>query len=124
MLDRLGQPAGAAGDHGGAGRQRLDRDEAERLRPGAEHDRRQCTRKQRIARRAGGLTETIEHGVNGFLVDDVIEAELAVQQVRDLDRRLIRKRALERFSPTRMAEEYEAIYRQVIEARRLTPTPA
>ena len=34
-----------------------------------------------IARRAGGLTETIEHGVDGFLVDDVIEAELAVQQV-------------------------------------------
>ncbi len=24
-----------------------------------------------IARRAGGLTETIEHGVDGFLVDDV-----------------------------------------------------
>ena len=77
-----------------------------------------------IARRAGGLTETIEHGVDGFLVDDVIEAELAVQQVRDLDRRLIRERALERFSPTRMAEEYEAIYRRVIAERERVPTPA
>ena len=77
-----------------------------------------------IARRAGGLTETIEHGVNGFLVDDVIEAELAVQQVGELDRRLIRKRALERFSPTRMAEEYEAIYRRVIAERERVPTPA
>ena len=77
-----------------------------------------------IARRAGGLTETIEHGVDGFLVDDVIEAELAVQQVGELDRRLIRERALERFSPTRMAEEYEAIYRRVIAERERTPTPA
>ena len=34
-----------------------------------------------IARRAGGLTETIEHGVTGFLVDDMIEAELAVTRV-------------------------------------------
>ena len=61
-----------------------------------------------IARRAGGLTETIEHGVTGFLVDDVIEADLAVERVRELDRRLIRERALERFSPARMADEYEA----------------
>jgi glycosyltransferase involved in cell wall biosynthesis len=76
-----------------------------------------------IARRAGGLTETIEHGVDGFLVDDVIEAELAVQQVRDLDRRLIRERALERFSPTRMAADYEKIYRQVIAERGRTPAP-
>ena len=77
-----------------------------------------------IARRAGGLTETIEHGVDGFLVDDVIEAELAVQQVAELDRRLIRERALERFSPTRMAEDYEAIYRRVIAERERTPTAA
>ena len=77
-----------------------------------------------IARRAGGLTETIEHGVDGFLVDDVIEAELAVQQVAELDRRQIRARALERFSPSRMAEEYEAVYRRVIAERDRTPTAA
>jgi glycosyltransferase involved in cell wall biosynthesis len=77
-----------------------------------------------IARRAGGLTETIEHGVDGFLVDDVTEAELAVQRVAELDRRLIRERALERFSPTRMAKEYEAIYRRVIAERERTPNAA
>jgi glycosyltransferase involved in cell wall biosynthesis len=70
-----------------------------------------------IARRAGGLTETIEHGVDGFLVDDLTEAELAVQQVEDLDRRLIRKRALERFSPARMAAEYEEVYRRLVRER-------
>ena len=70
-----------------------------------------------IARRAGGLTETVEHGIDGFLVDDVTEAELAVQRVRDLDRRAIRERALERFSPARMAVDYEEVYRKVIAAR-------
>lgn len=66
-----------------------------------------------IARRAGGLTETIEHGVDGFLVDDITEAQLALARVRDLDRTVIRERALERFSPDRMTDEYEAVYRQL-----------
>ena len=66
-----------------------------------------------IARRAGALTETIEHGVDGFLVDDLIEAELAVGRVGDLDRSVIRQRALERFSPARMAAEYEVVYERL-----------
>jgi glycosyltransferase involved in cell wall biosynthesis len=74
-----------------------------------------------IGRRAGALTETVEHGVDGFLVDDLQEAELAVQRVTELDRRLIRERALERFSPARMTAEYLETYRAVIEARRGAP---
>src|SRR5919198_610241 len=70
-----------------------------------------------IARRAGALTETIEHGIDGFLVDDLDEAALAVHRVRELDRRAIRKRALERFSASRMADEYEGVYRSLIERR-------
>jgi glycosyltransferase involved in cell wall biosynthesis len=70
-----------------------------------------------IARRAGALVETIEHGVTGFLVDDVAEAIVAVGRVRELDRRLIRARALERFSPARMADEYEQAYRRVLAER-------
>ena len=71
-----------------------------------------------IARRAGGLTETIEHGVDGFLVDDLTEAELAVQRVGELDRTRIRERALERFSPMRMALEYEKVYEALVDARK------
>jgi glycosyltransferase involved in cell wall biosynthesis len=71
-----------------------------------------------IARRAGGLTETIEHGVDDFLVDDVSEAELAVRQVEDLDRSRIRARALERFSPMRMAREYEEVYVELLDRSR------
>jgi glycosyltransferase involved in cell wall biosynthesis len=70
-----------------------------------------------IARRAGALTETIEHNVNGFLVDDLTEAQLAVSRVADLDRAAIRRRALERFSPGRMADEYEVVYERVVAAR-------
>jgi glycosyltransferase involved in cell wall biosynthesis len=70
-----------------------------------------------IARRAGGLTETVEHGVDGFLVDDLDEAELAVDRVRELDRALIRRRALQRFSASRMTDEYEGVYRKLIDGR-------
>jgi glycosyltransferase involved in cell wall biosynthesis len=68
-----------------------------------------------IARRAGALTETIEHGVDGFLIDDLSEAALAVELVGDLDRTEIRRRALERFSPGRMVDQYEKVYRQLLE---------
>jgi glycosyltransferase involved in cell wall biosynthesis len=74
-----------------------------------------------IARRAGALTETIEHGVDGFLVDDLTEAELAVSMIGDLDRTKIRERALKRFSPERMTTEYEAVYAKLIERSRTGP---
>jgi glycosyltransferase involved in cell wall biosynthesis len=71
-----------------------------------------------IARRAGALTETVEHGVDGYLVDDVDEAALAVELSRALDRPAIRQRALERFSPARMVDQYEEVYRRLIEKGR------
>ena len=70
-----------------------------------------------IARRAGALPEIVEHGVTGFLVDDLHEAELAVGLVDQLDRARIRERALERFSPSRMTDEYEELYYRLIAER-------
>jgi glycosyltransferase involved in cell wall biosynthesis len=67
-----------------------------------------------IARRAGALTETIDHGETGFLVDDEIEAELAIRFARELDRGSVRRRVINRFSPARMADEYEAVYRELV----------
>jgi glycosyltransferase involved in cell wall biosynthesis len=67
-----------------------------------------------IARRAGALTETIDHGETGFLVDDEIEAELAIKFARDLDRESVRRRVVKRFSPARMADEYVAVYRGLV----------
>jgi glycosyltransferase involved in cell wall biosynthesis len=79
-----------------------------------------------IARRAGALIETIEDGVDGFLIDDLTEAALAVELVGELDRATIRRRALERFSTERMVDEYEEVYRSLVEGGgrakpRLTP---
>jgi glycosyltransferase involved in cell wall biosynthesis len=71
-----------------------------------------------VARRAGALTETIEHGVSGFLIDDDAEADLALERARELDRATVRRYAVERFSPERMTDEYEAVYRAVIGQRR------
>jgi len=68
-----------------------------------------------IARRAGALPEIIEHGVDGFLVDDVAEAGLAVEMARELDRARIRERALERFSSSRMVDQYEAVFQRLVE---------
>jgi len=67
-----------------------------------------------IARRAGALTETIEHGVTGFLVDDATEGRLAIERARGLDRARVRALAIERFSPERMADEYEEAYARVL----------
>ena len=70
-----------------------------------------------IARRAGALTETIEDGVDGYLIDDLTEAALAIELVGELDRTEIRRRAIERFSTARMVDDYERVYRSLIEER-------
>lgn len=77
-----------------------------------------------IARRAGALPEIIEPGVNGFLVDDVMEASAALDKIKDLDRDRIRARAIERFSIERMTREYETVYERVLASRPSTvPLP-
>jgi glycosyltransferase involved in cell wall biosynthesis len=70
-----------------------------------------------IARRAGGPTETVEHDVTGYLVDDLTEAELAVRHVGDLSRAVVRQRVIERFLPSRMVDEYEVVYRRLLRRR-------
>jgi glycosyltransferase involved in cell wall biosynthesis len=67
-----------------------------------------------VARRCGALPEIVEYGRDGFLVDDVGEAALAVRQLAELDRAEIRRRALERFSAARMASDYEKAYRRLL----------
>ena len=66
-----------------------------------------------IARRRGSMPELIEHGVTGFLVDDMAEAVAAIERAGELDRAVIRRKTAERFSVERMADEYLALYRRV-----------
>lgn len=70
-----------------------------------------------IGRRRGAIPEIVEHGVDGFLIDDVHGAVEAVRRVRSLDRRRIRSRAIRRFSTSRMVADYLGVYRRVLEPR-------
>jgi len=72
-----------------------------------------------IARRAGALPEIIRHGVDGFLIDDLGEADLAVREAEKLDRAAIRRGVVDRFGVDRMVDEYEEVYRSLV-ARKAT----
>jgi glycosyltransferase involved in cell wall biosynthesis len=68
-----------------------------------------------IARRAGANTETVQHGVSGFQVDDIDEAIFAVERVAGLDRTAVSAYARDTFSAERMVDRYEAAYMTVLE---------
>jgi len=66
-----------------------------------------------VAWRGGSVPEIIEHGSNGFIVEDMKQAEAAVRQVTSLDRRRCRAIFEERFSVSRMARDYVDAYREI-----------
>jgi glycosyltransferase involved in cell wall biosynthesis len=71
-----------------------------------------------IANRRGSMAEIIEHGVNGFLVDSHEEAVAAVAQAGELDRAAVRRSVQRRFHIDRMADEYIALYRSILDGKR------
>ncbi len=70
-----------------------------------------------IAFRCGSVPEVMDEGVTGFIVDDLDSAAAAVERVGSLDRRRIRSVFQERFSVSRMARDYVAVYRRLIAAK-------
>jgi glycosyltransferase involved in cell wall biosynthesis len=70
-----------------------------------------------IARNRGSMPELIEHGVTGFLVDDVDEAVAAVDRLGQIDRSACRASARSRFSVDRMADRYLQLYRDILGGR-------
>jgi len=62
----------------------------------------------------GAASEIVEHGKNGFLVDDEQEMAAVVARVREIEPAECRRNA-RRFSPDRVAEGYEAAYNDAIE---------
>ena len=69
-----------------------------------------------LAFRRGSAPEIIDNGVTGIMVDTVDEAIAALPQVMALDRKKVRQRFEQRFTATRMAEDYIAVYRSLIDA--------
>ena len=71
-----------------------------------------------VAYRCGSVPEVMEHGVTGFIVEDLEEAVQAVEQVAGLSRRDCRRVFEQRFSAPRMARDYLAIYESLIDDHR------
>ena len=68
-----------------------------------------------IAFERGSLPEIMENGKHGILVHDESELVGACKKVESLDRAECRRWVVERFSPRRMAEGYEAVYQRLTE---------
>src|ERR1700719_1059914 len=67
-----------------------------------------------LAFRHGSVSEIIDQGVTGAIVDTVDEAVRMLPQVLALDRHAVRRRFEQRFSSARMATDYVALYRSLL----------
>ncbi|CAN5888719.1 glycosyltransferase family 4 protein [soil metagenome] len=67
-----------------------------------------------IANSRGSMSELIENGIDGFLVEGNETALTAVASVADLDRREIASRAADRFSVSVMIDKYVKVYRRTL----------
>ena len=67
-----------------------------------------------IARACGSVPEIIEQGVTGFIIDNLEQAISAVERLSSVSRKRCRQSFEERFTATRMATDYTAIYTQLL----------
>jgi glycosyltransferase involved in cell wall biosynthesis len=70
-----------------------------------------------LAFRRGSTPEVIEDGITGKVVDSEDEAIAALPTLLSYDRRAVRQRFQERFSSTRMANDYVRSYRKLLGQR-------
>jgi glycosyltransferase involved in cell wall biosynthesis len=68
-----------------------------------------------LAFHCGAVSEIIDPGVTGLIVETMEEAVKMLPQVLALDRRAVRRRFEERFTATRMARDYVRAYRSLLE---------
>jgi glycosyltransferase involved in cell wall biosynthesis len=79
-----------------------------------------------IAFRRGSVSEILEEGTSGFIVDTMEQAAMAVQRIPNLDRTKVRASFERRFTVERMAHDYLKIYRELtaVAALRCVGAPA
>lgn len=77
-----------------------------------------------IAFNCGAIPEILRDGVTGFVVGSLPEAIASVHRIASLDRAGCRKAFEERFTSARMATEYVAIYRKIIDSRPTVGLPS
>jgi glycosyltransferase involved in cell wall biosynthesis len=68
-----------------------------------------------IATRRGSLPELVAHGETGFLGETDAELAEFVRRADRIDRAACRRRAEQRYSASRMAADYEALYARLLE---------
>lgn len=66
-----------------------------------------------IAFRGGSVSEILQHGSTGFVVDNEKDAIQAVQRIETIGRSRCRKAFEQRFTARRMAHDYVSVYRTV-----------
>ena len=66
-----------------------------------------------VAWRAGAVPEIITEGSNGFIVESIDDAVVAVQRCAQIDRAAVRASFEQRFTVQRMTRDYLEIYRRV-----------
>jgi glycosyltransferase involved in cell wall biosynthesis len=71
-----------------------------------------------IAFRQGSVPEIIEHGVTGFVVENIDESLEALEKIQKFDRVRCRQVFEEHFSANRMAVDYLKTYERLIDAKR------
>ena len=67
-----------------------------------------------LAFRCGSVSEIVEDGVTGKVVESEDEAIAALPELLSYDRRAVRKRFQERFTAARMARDYADLYRTLM----------
>jgi glycosyltransferase involved in cell wall biosynthesis len=73
-----------------------------------------------IARPCGSVPEVLRHGISGFIESSIDELVDAVRKVRDIPRRTCRDEFERRFTAEVMADNYEQVYYQLADMRRIT----
>jgi glycosyltransferase involved in cell wall biosynthesis len=70
-----------------------------------------------IAMRGGSVPEVLDHGVTGLVCDGIDQAVAAVGRIHELSRAACRRVFEQRFTAARMASDYAAIYRRILQRR-------
>jgi len=68
-----------------------------------------------VAYREGSVPEVMDDGITGFVVTSLEDAVKSVERIPTLSRKRCREVFVERFSASRMAHDYVAIYKRLVE---------
>ena len=76
-----------------------------------------------VAWPCGSVPEIVRDGVNGRIVNSEDEAVAAIDAIERIDRAACRHDFEQRFTATRMARDYVRVYRRLLDAAGVSPTP-